>query len=541
MKNVSIRSRLALLVVVCALPALGLSIYHGLERRTHAELSAREDLQRLAALAARQQDETIEGVRQLLLAVAGTAGFLRRERTTCQDFFKRLVNASGGLYHSMSIHDADGNLVCDAAGAQDAENARDKRHFRLAVDARRFAIGEFQVGRASGLKGISFGSPVLDSDRRLLGVVSAGIDLTQLKELATRAQLPESGRLIVLDRNATVLARQPDTAGIIGEKVRNPRIIEALKADEDQLFEAKDTDGGRRLFATHRVGSNPDGSSALRVVVSVPQRVIFSGAYRALIQTTAGILVATLVLVLGAWYGTELVVARRIRAMLNVAHRIRTGDLTARTRFSAEDEEFAEVGNALDEMAEALQKREAELKQALRELSEQVITDPLTGLNNRRYLWDFLRRDLLRARRAVLPVAAILFDIDHFKRFNDTWGHEAGDRVLKSAAKVVKQNVRGSDIACRYGGEEFVVILPEATLKVAIDRAEKIRHGIEEMKLTSTGKPLDRVTASFGIALFPTHAGDEEALLRAADEALYQAKAGGRNRVQVYQAKPSLL
>lgn len=258
-------------------------------------------------------------------------------------------------------------------------------------------------------------------------------------------------------------------------------------------------------------------------------------------ETIAGTSLALLFLAIAGWYGSEIVVGRRVRTLLNVAHRLQAGDVTARTGFTDGQDELEELGRVLDEMGRALQKRDAELRQALRELSEQVITDPLTGLNNRRYLWDFLKRDLLRARRAVLPVAAILFDIDHFKRYNDTWGHEAGDLVLKAAAEVTRQNVRSSDIACRYGGEEFAIILPEATLQVAIDRAERIRRGIEQMKLEHAGKPLGTVTASFGIALFPTHADNEEALLKAADEALYLAKRTGRNRVEVYPTKPSPL
>ena len=232
---------------------------------------------------------------------------------------------------------------------------------------------------------------------------------------------------------------------------------------------------------------------------------------------------------------------RRLRTLLAVTNHIRAGDLTARTRFPPGEEELSQLGHALDDMAQALQKRDTDLKQALRELGEQVITDPLTRLNNRRYLWDFLGRDLIRARRAVLPVAAILFDIDHFKRFNDTWGHEAGDLVLKSVAEVIRQNVRGSDIACRYGGEEFIIVLSEATRTVAVQRAETLRRDIERMDIVLGDKPLDRVTASFGVALYPTHADNAEALVRAADDALYQAKENGRNRVQVFEAAPSLL
>jgi len=541
MENLSIRARLALLIIASALPAFGLSVYIGLERRAQAEVVAREDLARFAALAATRQEEVIEGARQLLFAVAGTADSLRHDTRACQDFFARLVRGSDGLYHSMGIHNADGQLICDTASGQGDTNAKERRYFRLAAQARKFSIGDYQIGRAIGIAGINFGYPVVDNEKKLVGVVFAALDLKKMNELLAKTPLPRGGMLTVFDLDGAILAQQPAAAGRTGETERNPMITEAIRAAETQVFEGEDAGGVQRLFAIQRAGLNPDGRAPLHVVMSIPTRDVFADANKALLQTVVGIIIATLALVFGAWYGVELAILKRLRALLAVTNHIRAGDLSARTHFPPSEEDLCQLGNALDDMAQALQKRDADLKQALRELSEQVITDPLTRLNNRRYLWDFLGRDLIRARRAVLPVAAILFDIDHFKRFNDTWGHEAGDLVLKSVADVLRQNVRGSDIACRYGGEEFIVILSESTRTVALQRAETIRQDIEKLELMFGDKPLDRVTASFGVALYPTHADNAEALVRAADDALYRAKDGGRNRVHVFEAAPSLL
>ncbi len=175
------------------------------------------------------------------------------------------------------------------------------------------------------------------------------------------------------------------------------------------------------------------------------------------------------------------------------------------------------------------------LEQTLR---EQAISDPLTGLYNRRYLSEFLPRELLRSRRSATPVAVILIDLDHFKRINDTFGHEAGDIVLTAVGVLLKDKVRGSDIACRYGGEEFALILPEADTQAAKRRAEDIRLAIAALDIRHVEKPLGKITASFGIALFPDHGGDTDALLRVADVALYAAKAG-RNSVVVGSVEKS--
>jgi diguanylate cyclase (GGDEF)-like protein len=205
--------------------------------------------------------------------------------------------------------------------------------------------------------------------------------------------------------------------------------------------------------------------------------------------------------------------------------------LSARTGLRGESEELSQLGEAFDEMAKALHDRDAKLQQALSESRELAITDPLTGLYNRRYLWDLLGRELLEARRNRTGIAAILVDIDHFKHFNDAWGHEAGDLVLKNVAAVLRESVRGYDIACRYGGEEMAVVLPGATLQIAMERAEGIRRSVAALRLDYGGKPLDSITLSCGVAVLPQHAADGEGLLRAADSALYEAKNAGRNRV----------
>jgi diguanylate cyclase (GGDEF)-like protein len=296
-----------------------------------------------------------------------------------------------------------------------------------------------------------------------------------------------------------------------------------------------DAGGAPRVYAFQGVEVNPDGTLPLRVVVGIHQGVIYAEARTTFIRTVGSLVAVTMLLLLGGWYGAELMVLRNLRKLLDVARRIQAGDLTVRTGLPGGREEISRLGDAFDQMAQALQDRDAELQRALKESRELAITDPLTGLHNRRYLWELLGRELLKARRNRTPVAAILADIDHFKRFNDTWGHEAGDLVLKRVADVIREHVRGSDIGCRYGGEELAVVLPETALEVAVERAERIRRGIEALRLAHGGKLLDPVSASFGVAIFPQHADNGEALLRAADAALYEAKRAGRNRVVVSQ------
>ncbi len=256
------------------------------------------------------------------------------------------------------------------------------------------------------------------------------------------------------------------------------------------------------------------------------------------VSDITGILAATLLVVGIAWYGAEVLVLRRIRALLDAANRVRGGDFSVRIRLAPGTGELNQLGSAFDAMAETLQQRDTELRHAMLELHAQATTDPLTRLSNRRQLSELLPRELIRARRSdgkVVSgkVAALMIDLDLFKRINDTFGHNAGDMVLSEVGKLLRGCIRGSDIACRYGGEEIALILPDTALKVAMERAEDIRRKISELRLVHESSDIVQVTASIGVAIFPDHAGDGETLLRAADEALYQAKRDGRDRVAV--------
>jgi diguanylate cyclase (GGDEF)-like protein/PAS domain S-box-containing protein len=166
------------------------------------------------------------------------------------------------------------------------------------------------------------------------------------------------------------------------------------------------------------------------------------------------------------------------------------------------------------------------------ELRSQAIHDPLTGLHNRRFLEDAFRRELLRAARKRSPVGVLMLDLDHFKAFNDAHGHGAGDALLRAFAVQLRSDIRAEDIACRYGGEEFVVILPDTTSDEALERAEQVRVGLSHLVVDFRGQALASVTVSIGVATAPEHGDAPDPLLRAADAALYAAKAGGRNRTR---------
>ena len=165
-------------------------------------------------------------------------------------------------------------------------------------------------------------------------------------------------------------------------------------------------------------------------------------------------------------------------------------------------------------------------------LRMQSLRDPLTGLFNRRYLAENLARELHRCERRGLPLSLLMLDVDHFKRFNDTHGHAAGDALLAQVGRIIAANIRAEDMACRYGGEEFTVVLPETDAATAFERAQAIRTALESATLLHLRQTLGPVTASFGVSTYPADGTTPELLLQVADAWLYRAKAEGRNRVQ---------
>ena len=533
MKTLNTRGRIILLVVLAALPALAFTTYSTWDARARAEANARQELRRLVTLAAHQQAQIVEGARQTLVAISLVPSVVLNDPAGCNGYLAKLLAQSSGLYHSMGIYGADHVLLCNAVPWTGKIVSPDRLYLQLVWATGKFAIGEYQLGRVTGREGINFGYPLKDDAGKVTGVAFVAVDLNNLNRMASATPLPPRGILTVVDREELVLARKPTTAARIGQKLRNPIVVEALRSGRSGTFRAKGTDGDDRLFAYETIADNPQDAIPLRILISLPLNVVFAEANRAFVINLSGIVVATVLLLIAAWYGAEIFMLRKIRLLLSAAGRVHAGDLGTRTGLRHDGDEIAQVGVAFDQMTIALQRRDAELKQALEDLREQAITDSLTGLLNRRYLREFLPRELTRARRNHATLAMVMIDLDYFKRVNDVFGHGAGDLVLRELGALLRKSVRASDIACRFGGEEFVVVMPESSIEGAVQKSEAIRAAVKDLDLQYDGQSIGRISASFGVALYPAHAGDADALIRAADEALYRAKSEGRDRVVV--------
>ena len=204
------------------------------------------------------------------------------------------------------------------------------------------------------------------------------------------------------------------------------------------------------------------------------------------------------------------------------------GILHLRKATPEQPDQMKAIGQFAITIAEAMAMALANLK--LREtLRNQAIRDSLTGLFNRRYLEETMERELSRGKRSGTSLGAIMLDLDHFKEYNDTFGHNAGDELLCALGQLIQGQIREEDIACRYGGEEFLLIMPGAPMEIVLERANEVNLSVKRLHMQS--KSLKHITISAGVAIFPEHGSTSKDIIKAADAALYRAKEEGRDRV----------
>ena len=196
--------------------------------------------------------------------------------------------------------------------------------------------------------------------------------------------------------------------------------------------------------------------------------------------------------------------------------------------------ERKQADERLKDANKLLGKQLGEIKALQASLNEQVIRDPLTGLYNRRYLYETTEHELARAIRKNYPISIMMIDIDHFKSLNDTYGHQAGDEIIIALSKLLQENIRQGDIACRYGGDEFTLVLPGVNIKDAKQRAETIRQNIKKSSIIYGGVNIF-AAVSIGVAVYPHHGSSMDEIINASDKALYDAKQAGRNQVHIWK------
>jgi len=475
----------------------GSSLYLGYQ---NAEQRAQTQIQNIANALEKAVSSDVEKVDLALRVVADE---LERQladkginRTAMQVFLLRLEQRLPEV-EALRVAQADG-LVVLGRGLNKAEGTSwlDRDYFALLRDHPHAGlyISKPLLGRISKQYIISFARRYNHPDGSFAGVLTAPIPLSHFSRILAQFDLGPNGSLILADADAGLIARMPASA----DKPAGQTDNNAVSKEFRQMLQS-----GAHT-ATYLVGASEHGAARI------------STFHR--LQAAPMVLIATMAKrdYLAGW---NLGLQRSA---------VMAGSFLLLSLL---------LGKFLLRSLQQIEKNQCLLETQLAEISalqslqqEQAIRDPLTGLFNRRYLDETLARDLSRAKREAYPVALAMLDLDNFKYINDTYGHQAGDQVLKTLSALLCNGARRSDTICRFGGEEFLIVLPQMSLDQARKKVDMWRLELAQAP-TLYGDTHIHVTFSAGIAAYPQHGDDSATLVACADTALYRAKQAGRNCV----------
>jgi diguanylate cyclase (GGDEF)-like protein len=379
-------------------------------------------------------------------------------------------------------------------------------------------------------------APGAEGRGRMLGYFVLRIDVRELEKLLVAEATSVTPAPWLLDVQGGVLAR----AGRVVDKPGEPFPVALAELTRPGPLREYTIDGQRTVVAARAVEEPLRGYLVATVESSVAYGLLRRSQEKLIGWSLAGILLIILVS-----YLASRGILRPISLLSQGAKRVAGGDLDVYLPVSGRDE-IADLTLAFNDMAskiregrerleaahDELAKSNEGLKAANRALETLAITDGLTSLYNHRHFQEVLEKELRKCEQQQRPLSLLLIDIDHFKSFNDRWGHQEGDAALRRVAALVMKALRASDMAFRYGGEELAVLMPSAAKAQAAETAEKLRVAVRD-NAQRPGRFGDRLTVSIGVATFTEDGRTSRALVDAADAALYSAKAEGRDRVAV--------
>ncbi len=496
---------------------------------------ARSQIVDRALRAADRQTHLINDLHILLVQVARLPESSGASAIACVDTFAEIVRQIEWL-SSLSVFSREGTVICstlDGAGATIA----DRDYFQAALATGEFVVSDYLVSRITGRAALIAAKPTLEAGE-VRTVLIAGIDLDWFAIVAAETEFTTAAaRVVVFDRRGVVIGGTPGvTDHLIGEDM-TPSPLWAAAILGSRTIDAVTFDGRWVLAAVVPLVATGGTLAVILDRTEILAQLDFTAFSAAGLFAVTGLFLFFLI-----WQGSEFLFHRPIAALTSAAERLRAGDLTARVEVDSFVPDFRKVGTVFNAMGEAIMTQKAEVDTLNRRLAELAMTDGLTGLGNRRAFDERLAAEGARCARDRKRLALIMIDIDHFKKFNDRYGHIDGDEALRSVAAVVRKAARrASDFAARTGGEEFAVILSDCTREDAVTAARALNHAVRELRIAHVDGEGGIVTVSIGVA--STRVTAIEAvrdLHAAADAALYRAKRAGRDGIDVHQEAVSL-
>lgn len=371
--------------------------------------------------------------------------------------------------------------------------------------------------------------PIKAQNGRFLGVLAVKLNFHAVEEILDRSPLGKTGQSYLIAQDGTLIAGSHLNSSEI-MKVKHPFNAAHPPESDAVLLEYADFHGEEVIGVLYRMSQLEWG-----VVAQISKNEIYAQIMRIRILTLLICLGLFLAIGLAA-YILGLTIVRPLDRLTHGAAKVAAGDLevklpvVSRGEVGYLTEAFNNMVSRLRQGQEELATINGMLTEKNKELQVLSITDSLTGLHNRKHFMEVLASEVARSWRNKHPFSVMMIDTDHFKKYNDTFGHQMGDALLKKIGVIFMESLRNVDYPSRYGGDEFIVLLPEVEKEKALEVAERIR-GLVAAKTLSRDTNRVAVTVSIGVAAFPEHGDTPEAIIASADGALYHAKRNGRNRV----------
>ncbi|HZE89857.1 MAG TPA: diguanylate cyclase, partial [Verrucomicrobiae bacterium] len=430
-------------------------------------------------------------------------------------------------YDELAVFDPKGALVATTVATTDLALPKG---WEESLKATGMATGEPYWNASGHVAAFILAEPVGEARERPAGFLAARVNLRGIDAVLKNQAHSASEQLFVTTRTGMVLSRFPADAGATAPAQIPIIAMRTLFSGQTPPIDMNGLDGQACVGALQTAARLPWG------VVAAKSRATEYAEMRKVRNWTIALTAAIVAGVGLAAALLGLILVRPLDRVIKGAGKVAAGDLEVDLPVAVGGEigyltvVFNRMVGRLRKAREEIEATNLALVEKNRELHEVSITDGLTGLNNRKHMNETVVSELKRAERHAQPVAILMMDIDKFKTYNDTRGHQGGDELLRRLAKLLKETLRATDYAARYGGEEFLVLLPLTACKDASETAEKIRRRMEESNLGTYGDG-SVATISIGVATSPECGFDPEKVIREADMALYRAKRDGRNRV----------
>jgi diguanylate cyclase (GGDEF)-like protein len=531
-KLLGIRARLAVLAVLLVAPLMFDRIRSLEDTRARQIAAASEEYANITQHSADTQREVISSVETMLKSAAyiRASGGIGR---SCE-ILRASLPSNLPWIRSIMIASRDGLVQCSTLNMQVGLNLSDREYFRKAQTTRDFVFSDYLFGKTNGRPMMMAAYPVAAINPEEDSVVVAGINIDWLSKIMSNLGGRPGISSLLVDSAGVVIAAPSDQTSMIGRPLDSVPLMAAV-AEKALTSDAPTgslsftaSDGSRRAISFSRISGTQS-----RLIVSIDEATVSAAINREIRTAYLQLGFVCLFVLLGALIGAEKLIIHPIEVMTGMARRFGEGDWSARVAGSRLPAEFMPLARAFNAMAAQLSQRERELVATNDRLTVMASIDMLSGLANRRGFQSRLDFEWLKAQQTNSELALLMIDVDHFKLYNDTYGHPEGDACLTRLGEALAGIAADTmGFAGRYGGEEFCLLLPNTGPVKALEIGETVRATVQGLALPHITSSYQTVTVSVGVAAtLPSDSQQPGDLVEAADAALYAAKHRGRNTV----------